>query len=308
MSDPVLRARTAPEILQALAEALRSKHHPGRDCPPSTIPTPEALAAWLPECPRTIWSNFTTQIDALHFHFAVKPERPTPGITMDDYCAMMELFTFPHYAAPIRRTGDTLARALLGAHRVWAGIDEDLRGRHPTGLLVDAWQGRAIDTEPERRTKGILAAPFVQRHKQPYLPGMTGRPADALPDCSNRNQAPPTCPGWNPSKGENRPCWPCSMRPAARPAAVPAPLGVNNFCRGVDGGSRRSPGRAPVPNHIRRRAALHHPGNCGGVASMEARQLQARPQVHRRSTETSPCAGSAISKFPWALMAVSTTP
>ena len=202
MSDPVLRARTAPEILQALAEALRSKHHPGRDCPPSTIPTPEALAAWLPECPRTIWSNFTTQIDALHFYFAVKPERPTHGITMDDYRAMMEFFTFPHYAAPIRRTGDTLARALLGAHRVWAGIDEDLRGRHPAGLLVDAWQGRAIDTEPERRTKGILAAPFVQRHKQPCLPGMTGRPADALPGLLQQKPSPAYLPGLEPEQRE----------------------------------------------------------------------------------------------------------
>ena len=141
-------AQTAPEILEAATRWLWFEAHSHNtakrnNCPPSMIPTPEALAEWLPDCPRTIWSNFTTQIDALHFHFAVKPERPTHGITMDDYRAMMELFTFPHYAAPMRRTGDTLARELLGAHRVWAGIDPTIRGRHPAGLLVEAWQNRS---------------------------------------------------------------------------------------------------------------------------------------------------------------------
>ena len=188
------------------------------------IPTPKDLAAWLLACPRTIWSNFTKQIDALHFHFAVKPERPTHGITMDDYRAMMELFTFPHYAEPLHWNSDTLARAILGAHRVWAGIDHTLRGRHPAGLLIEAWQERAIDIEPERRTKGIVPAPFVQRHKQPYLPGITCRPADALPGLLHKEPSPAYLPGLEPEQKE-----------------IPALLALFDAAGGASGGRTGAP-------------------------------------------------------------------
>ena len=142
-------AQTVTEVLDVLARRLWFEDHrddePKKNhCPPSMIPTLEDLAAWINkrECPAPTWSNFTKQIDALHFHFAVKPERPTHGITMGDYHAMMEFFTFPHYGAPANWTGDTLARAILGTHRVWKGIDHTLRGQHPAGLLIEAWQNR----------------------------------------------------------------------------------------------------------------------------------------------------------------------
>ena len=143
-AQAVLAADSTPKLLAALALLIWDKSNPGKDCPQPMIPTLEDLAAWINkrECPAPTWSNFTKQIDALHFHFAVKPERPTHGITMDDYRAMMEFFTFPHYGAPANWTGDTLAAPILGAHRVWAGIDHTLRGRHPAGLLIEAWQNR----------------------------------------------------------------------------------------------------------------------------------------------------------------------
>ena len=51
MSNPVIEARTGPEIVTALALAVWAKDNPGKACPADHIPTPETLAAWLLECP-----------------------------------------------------------------------------------------------------------------------------------------------------------------------------------------------------------------------------------------------------------------
>ena len=156
---------------------------------------------------------------------------------------------------------------------VWAGIDEqpETGGIQPV-LLVDAWQETqpCDGRHPSAEQRESLRPPFVQRHKQPYLPGMTGRPADALPGLLQQKPSPAyPARDWNPSKGENRPCWPCSMRcrrRVRRPGTGVAPSELIIFVEGSDGGSRRSPGRAPVPNHIRRRAAEAPSGkSVGGV-------------------------------------------
>ena len=176
-AQAVLAADSTPKLLAALALLIWDKSNPGKDCPQPMIPTLEDLAAWINkrECPAPTWSNFTKQIDALHFYFAVKPELPTRNIALGDYHAMMEFFTFPHYGAPANWTGDTLAAPILGTHRVWKGIDHTLRGRHPAGLLIEAWLD-ARPVTPDTRGQGILPLSF----KNTFL---FGTPAhDRLPN------------------------------------------------------------------------------------------------------------------------------
>ena len=57
MSDPVLDARTAPEILAALAGAIRAD---------GEVPTPAALAEWLHDgCPEAAFVEATARLDAM---------------------------------------------------------------------------------------------------------------------------------------------------------------------------------------------------------------------------------------------------
>ena len=220
--------KTALELLEAAARRLWYLAHrhdqAARDrCPPSMIPTLEALAAWLPECARATWRELWKRLHALDFDFIADPGEPEREMTAGDNLAMSAAFVTLNRGQPILWTGDTLAPAILDAHQAWHSADQ-AQHEHPIIPLVEAWQARPIDIEPERRTKGILPAPFVQRHKQPCLPGMTCRPADALPGWVQQEPSPAYLPRLEPEQRE-----------------IPALLALFDAAGGPSGGRKVAP-------------------------------------------------------------------
>ena len=197
-------AQTAPEILKAAARYLWFEAH--RDdqvkkdhCPPSMIPTPKALAKWLPECLPATWRELWKRLNALDFHFIQEPGEPERPMTAGDDLAMSAAFVTLGKGQPICWTGETLARAILDVNHAWRSANKDLH-KHPILPLVEAWQERARDIEPERRTKGIIPTPFVQRHKQPCLPDITCRPGAALPGLFHQEPSTAYLPGLEPEQ------------------------------------------------------------------------------------------------------------
>ena len=139
-------AQSAPELLEAAGRWLWFEAHSHntaeRDhCPPSMIATPEALAAWLPECPRATWRELYPRLTALDFHFMQAPGQPEREMTAGDDLAMSAAFVTLGHGQPIRWTGDTLARAILDAHGAWRSANKD-QHEHPIIPLVEAWQKR----------------------------------------------------------------------------------------------------------------------------------------------------------------------
>ena len=225
-------AQTVTEVLDVLARRLWFEDHrddePKKNhCPPSMIPTLEDLAGWLPECPADTWRELYPRLTALDFRLYSIPDAPEWELTAGDYLIFWAAFGRsgkpPPRPQPIRRTGDALEKAILDVHGVWTSPNKR-QDPHPAVLLVEAWQERAIDIEPERRTKGIVPAPFVQRHKQPYLPGITCRPADALPGLLHKEPSPAYLPGLEPEQKE-----------------IPALLALFDAAGGASGGRTGAP-------------------------------------------------------------------
>ena len=156
-------AQTAPEILEAAARRLWYLAHRDdqaeRDrCPPSMIPTPEALAAWLPECPHTTWRELYPRLTALDFDFIADPGEPERPMTAGDDLAMSAAFVTLGHGQPIKWDGDTLALAILDVHTVRT-IENKRHGPHPAVLLVEAWQ-EAQPVTADTRRQSILPLSF----------------------------------------------------------------------------------------------------------------------------------------------------
>ena len=138
MSD-LLRARTAPDILAALARATwHNADRAGSTCPDDVIPTPAALAEWLPDCPEAAFVEATERLDAMtvetmRVRWSGTVNRPRPGLSAPDRTP--EIFaTDGHYIASV-----------FNLHARWLDRPEGERPKHPLAPIVAAWQqGRCV--------------------------------------------------------------------------------------------------------------------------------------------------------------------
>ena len=135
-------AETPAEILEAVARFQWWELHKA-ECPDNRIPTLEALAAWLPECPPDTW-------DAVG---AAELEAGAGAVAWVS-AAGQAIASAADALAPVWFGNVTMA-----AHRQWRTLP-DPRPTHPAAPLVSAWQRVAPadwDTRPHPILPGTLA-------------------------------------------------------------------------------------------------------------------------------------------------------
>ena len=148
MSDPLLKAKTADEVLAALAHACWAKANAGDACPRHRIPTPETLARWDVERDRGEGKGMilteTRHIEAF---------LDVPSEIVADW--------------PVLWTG-ILTERVERLQELWCtmvGEAEDKADtpKHPLAPLIDAWQRLApvpIHTRNDRPDP-LFPAPLV---------------------------------------------------------------------------------------------------------------------------------------------------
>ena len=144
MSD-LLKARTAPDILAALARALIEP------CPAEAIPTPAALAEWLYDCPAAALADALSRLDAMT---AGEPgkwgwtvQRPLGPILRSIPVSDAGIEAPEIIAVHI----DSYIATVPALHARWGDLPEDERPAHPLAPLVRAWQERPRKANTRRR-------------------------------------------------------------------------------------------------------------------------------------------------------------
>ena len=167
-----LRAAPAPaEILRHVARATWAKLHDGAECPPKRIPTPEDLAAWLPECPdaaREAAELFNDAWSTLREHGAARPESGALLFTLLGFKVPLGMVTAAAVKLGISSLRPDDARLLvLGMHLVWKdGREYHATLRHPLAPLVADWQARAlVSVQPDLRPRSILPDPLREARR-----------------------------------------------------------------------------------------------------------------------------------------------
>ena len=181
-AQAVLKAQTAADLVDSLARLLWAKDNPGKDCPPDRIPTPETLAAWLPEFPEAAHLEAGERLAALYglsdgggcrwklgrtvmgktwryIGEGVSEEVPNPtGIPVGTQSLTLNAWERP---GP-----DGLGWGSMGTlekvHEVWLATPDEHRPKHPLAPLVQAWQRRPQPSEP---FKPVNRASLPQLHR-----------------------------------------------------------------------------------------------------------------------------------------------
>ena len=164
--DALLKARTAPGILTALARSTWHNTHDGAPCPAEALPTPATLAEWLHNCPEAAFIEATARLDAMTVgaaEWAWTVNRPLPGLSASDATPEV-IATDGYYIASV-----------FNLHARWVDMPAAERPRHPLAPIVAAWQARPVEVEPEtRRDRRIL--PVVRPvEREAVLPALAGR-------------------------------------------------------------------------------------------------------------------------------------
>ena len=164
MSD-LLKARTAPDILTALARALTKL-----PCPAEAIPTPAVLAEWLHDCPEAAFVEATARLDAMTAGAAEwvwTVNRPLPGLSAPDMTPEV-----------IAHDGYYIA-SVVNLHARWLDLPEDERPLHPLAPIVAAWQERPRKANTQRRDPILpritIEAPDLARKRGELIVAPEGR-------------------------------------------------------------------------------------------------------------------------------------
>lgn len=197
LEQAVHSARTADEIVDALASILWFTDHEGAACPEDGVPTLEVLHAWLPYIGRTSWSPVHQRLETLR----LDPALPS----FDEHLLALAAVAMTAHlgggwsinAGPVHDQPPTarnvlfrwtpscedLGAACTQAHEQWRSADP--QPRHPLGTLVQAWQQRPKLVDLDRRATGILPQSIIgdrqvdsrrRRDGQAHLPGLKPEP------------------------------------------------------------------------------------------------------------------------------------
>lgn len=156
--DALMGAADAPGVLQALARGAWHARLPwrGRPCPTDMIPAPEALQAWLKDCPpeRLMaawkrWPRGTGQDPAPRLAMAVWAGAG-PAAGKFSRSGTRDSLTVDSPAFKAVFPGWSLGPDVEALQAAWLALPEADRGRHPLGPLVGAWQVRPVRIEAAR--------------------------------------------------------------------------------------------------------------------------------------------------------------
>ena len=178
-------AAAVPAILEALARAVWFNAHAGAECPPERIPTPEALAEWLPECPDAAREAAELASDAwqiLREQGAARSDSGALLFTLLGFKVPLGVVTVAAVKLGISSLRPDDARLLvLALHLVWLdGREYAGTLRHPLAPLVADWQARALPATWDARQHRNLPAPLTRTVHA--VPAPDDRPgADHLP-------------------------------------------------------------------------------------------------------------------------------
>ena len=148
--DELLAATVPAEILRHVARATWAKTHDGAECPDNRLPSPEALAEWLPECsPEAKAGDLLSEMYGRTAYW----DRVRMDGTLTP-AAFIEVELRPGVMAVPDGDGGFRPVTLAGieaVHADWLDLP-DPRPRHPLAPLVADWQEHApVDVEPDRR-------------------------------------------------------------------------------------------------------------------------------------------------------------
>ena len=171
------------EVLDALARIEWAKAHGETECPLKRIPTPEALAEWLPDCPESAWAAAHDLSGGWHGSLLGSPlSNSSPS---DDPCNQDKPRTYTRFEVMLAQGGPGtgiqpagLVASLATLHRRWAVLPPSERGRHPLGPLVRAWLAQPEHIKPDSHRQGIL--PFGLLPKQPHHAGTPVQPGATI--------------------------------------------------------------------------------------------------------------------------------
>ncbi len=182
-----LRAAPAPaEILRHVARATWAKLHDGAECPPKRIPTPEDLAAWLPECPdaaREAAELFNDAWSTLREHGAARADNGALLFSILRFKVPLVMVTAAAVKLGIRSIRPDDADLLVMAmHLLWLDGCEYATLRHPLAPVVADWQASSPVPEPavtDYDRPLILSRQFAHasRDAEPYYLTRFGTPA-----------------------------------------------------------------------------------------------------------------------------------
>ena len=164
------KARTAAEIVAIEARIAWANNHNLEACPEDIIPTPEKIAAWLPNCREEARSKANALLAQVVETDLVNPHWSGEG----RWASLSRLAERPDrtvlVAAGFVATGpkDEMALTLRGielpaVHEAWQAIPEGKRPRdHPLAPLVEAWQGeQPIEVKRDTKNNAIMPAPLA---------------------------------------------------------------------------------------------------------------------------------------------------
>ena len=173
--DGLRESSEAPAILSFLARIEWPKAHGGEACPFERIPDAEVLAAWLPKCPESTWSDLRTNSGGI----LGRSDGQSITFTLIEAAIYGFAVEFRDGRKPGALAGIPNAHDVAGTvealHRRWVDLPDSVRGKHPLGPLVKAWQDRPQPVDPDERDQGILPLGLLpdQPHHAGSLKGLS---------------------------------------------------------------------------------------------------------------------------------------
>ena len=159
-------ANTPAAIVREAARATWAKAHDGAECPDNRLPSPEALAEWLPECsPEAKAGDLLSEMYGRTAYW----DRVRMDGSLTPAAFIEEIELRPGAMAVPDGDGGFRPITLAGieeVHADWLDLP-DPRPRHPLAPLVADWQEHApVTVKPDRRPSGILPASLHTAHRQ----------------------------------------------------------------------------------------------------------------------------------------------
>lgn len=177
LADALDSARTAPEILAAVAAAIL--HNRGDGGGGIDAPSPEALAVWLPECPEDAAREAGERLAALYPDPSGEVEAlasTVAGLGFEagevrarvwrwrDGGAVTAAFEGSPAGegrglgawAPVGPRRGLAFRSVAAVHAAWAAADPDSRPKHPLAPIVRAWIERPPAVATGKRSDPLL--------------------------------------------------------------------------------------------------------------------------------------------------------
>lgn len=227
MSDFLIQAKTAADILRELGRSVWALTHNGEECPSEHIPTEQDLLDYADAIDASAMDAANERLTAVQQAAVRRAQRPDLaqeqwhwrlGTTWD--IARDAKASYHLMAAPVAPLPYPFGYAPIEwVHEHWANMKA--APKHPLAPLVAAWQERPAKVKPRGGTKGLIGAPFVHVRPSEATPPPAAS-EERLPRAANFSElgdVQPTFPSLIPQTGSERaPALLDALRKAGRAA------------------------------------------------------------------------------------------